>query len=157
MRIQYQPATRDYVARRAAEGKTSREINRCLTRYVARDLYRLLEGGCGCLTKHRSVVGGRSRHQDRGLAGPPRRGVTPDAAGEARHGADQRVGTPPQQHRRKSDRHDCHDRPPGDFLSEGSFEQRRHHRHADQYPVASHPFGRVRGAGPVLRASAGRW
>ena len=44
-RIQYQPATRDYVARRTAEGKTSREIKRCLARYVARDLYRLLESG----------------------------------------------------------------------------------------------------------------
>ncbi len=43
IRIQYQPATRAYVARRTAQGKTSREINRCLTRYVARDLYRLLE------------------------------------------------------------------------------------------------------------------
>ena len=42
-RIQYQPATRDYVARRSAEGKTSREIKRCLARYIARDLYRLLE------------------------------------------------------------------------------------------------------------------
>jgi transposase len=42
-RIQYQQATRDYVARRTAEGKTSREIRRCLARYVARDLYRLLE------------------------------------------------------------------------------------------------------------------
>src|SRR6478672_11577355 len=42
-RIQYQPATREYVARRSAEGKTGREIKRCLARYVARDLYRLLE------------------------------------------------------------------------------------------------------------------
>jgi transposase len=42
-RIQYQPATRDYVARRTGDGKTSREIKRCLARYVARDLYRLLE------------------------------------------------------------------------------------------------------------------
>ena len=42
-RIQYQEATRDYVARRTAEGKTGREIKRCLARYVARDLYRLLE------------------------------------------------------------------------------------------------------------------
>ena len=41
VRIQYQPATRDYVARRSAEGKTSREIKRCLARYVARDLYRI--------------------------------------------------------------------------------------------------------------------
>jgi transposase len=44
-RIQYQQATRDYIARRTAEGKTSREIKRCLARYVARDLYRLLENG----------------------------------------------------------------------------------------------------------------
>ena len=44
-RIQYQQATRDYVARRTGEGKTSREIKRCLARYVARDLYRLLESG----------------------------------------------------------------------------------------------------------------
>ena len=43
VRIQYQATTRDYVARRAAEGKTNREIKRCLARYVARDLYRLLE------------------------------------------------------------------------------------------------------------------
>ena len=43
IRIQYQPATRDYVARRRAEGKTNREIKRCLARYVARELYRLLE------------------------------------------------------------------------------------------------------------------
>ncbi len=41
VRIQYQPATRDYAARRTAEGKTNREIKRCL----ARDLYRLLESG----------------------------------------------------------------------------------------------------------------
>jgi transposase len=45
VRIQYQQATRDYVARRTAEGKTNREIKRCLARYVARDLYRLLESG----------------------------------------------------------------------------------------------------------------
>jgi transposase len=44
-RIQYQQATRDYVARRTSEGKTGREIKRCLARYVARDLYRLLENG----------------------------------------------------------------------------------------------------------------
>jgi hypothetical protein len=43
IRIQYRQPTRDYIARRRAEGKTSREIKRCLARYVARDLYRLLE------------------------------------------------------------------------------------------------------------------
>jgi transposase len=38
----HQP-TRDYTARRTTEGKTPREIRRCLKRYIARDLYRLLE------------------------------------------------------------------------------------------------------------------
>ena len=38
----HQP-TRDYRDRRTAEGKTSPEIKRCLKRYIARDLYRLLE------------------------------------------------------------------------------------------------------------------
>jgi transposase len=42
-RIRYDQVTRDYVARRTTEGKTSREIKRCLKRYIARDLYRLLE------------------------------------------------------------------------------------------------------------------
>jgi transposase len=36
------PRTRAYVARRSAEGKTSREIRRCLKRYIARELYRAL-------------------------------------------------------------------------------------------------------------------
>jgi transposase len=42
-RRQHDPATRDYIARRISEGKTSREANRCLKRYLARHLYRLLE------------------------------------------------------------------------------------------------------------------
>lgn len=44
-RIRYHASTRDYVARRTTEGKTRREIKRCLSRYIARDLYRLLETG----------------------------------------------------------------------------------------------------------------
>ena len=39
------PATITYVERRLAEGKTRREANRCLKRYLARSLYRLLETG----------------------------------------------------------------------------------------------------------------
>jgi transposase len=35
--------TRDYIDRRVRDGKTAREINRCLKRYLARHLYRLLE------------------------------------------------------------------------------------------------------------------
>ena len=34
--------TREYVARRTAEGKSKREILRCLKRYVAREVYRAL-------------------------------------------------------------------------------------------------------------------
>jgi transposase len=36
------PCTRAYIARRTAEGKTTREIRRCLKRYIARELYRQL-------------------------------------------------------------------------------------------------------------------
>jgi hypothetical protein len=39
------PATVAYIERRLAEGKTRREANRCLKRYLARSLYRLLEHG----------------------------------------------------------------------------------------------------------------
>lgn len=34
--------TRRYVARRTAEGKSKREIMRCLKRYIAREVYRIL-------------------------------------------------------------------------------------------------------------------
>jgi len=36
------PTTKVYVARRTAEGKSKREITRCLKRYVAREIFRLL-------------------------------------------------------------------------------------------------------------------
>jgi transposase len=39
------PATIAYIERRMQEGKTRREANRCLKRYLARHLYRLLEHG----------------------------------------------------------------------------------------------------------------
>ena len=41
-RIRSCPRTRAYVTRRTAEGKTPREIRRCLKRYIARELYRQL-------------------------------------------------------------------------------------------------------------------
>ena len=41
-RIRSCPRTRAYVARRTTEGKTAREIRRCLKRYIARELYRHL-------------------------------------------------------------------------------------------------------------------
>jgi transposase len=37
------PATIAYIERRLQEGKSRREANRCLKRYLARSLYRLLE------------------------------------------------------------------------------------------------------------------
>ncbi|WP_288798373.1 IS110 family transposase [uncultured Arsenicicoccus sp.] len=44
-RQRYDEATKTYTARRTAEGKTPREIRRCLKRYIIRDLYRTLESG----------------------------------------------------------------------------------------------------------------
>ena len=37
------PDTRAYITRRVTEGKTQREAVRCLKRYLARSLFRLLE------------------------------------------------------------------------------------------------------------------
>jgi transposase len=42
-RRQHDPATRDYIARRLAEGKTTREATRVLKRYLARHLYRVMQ------------------------------------------------------------------------------------------------------------------
>jgi transposase len=44
------PATIAYIERRLQEGKTRREANRCLKRYLARSLYRLLEHGAATMT-----------------------------------------------------------------------------------------------------------
>lgn len=41
-RMRTDQRTRDYVTRRLAEGKTKREIMRCLKRYIARETYRAL-------------------------------------------------------------------------------------------------------------------
>ena len=41
-RLSYDPATRRYLQRRCAEGKTKAEAIRCLKRYVARELYAYL-------------------------------------------------------------------------------------------------------------------
>ena len=42
-RRQHDQTTKDYIARRVAEGKTSRDAVRLLKRYLARNLYRLLQ------------------------------------------------------------------------------------------------------------------
>ena len=44
-RLRYDPNTRAYAQRRRAEGKTDRDIKRCLKRYIARQLYHQLEAG----------------------------------------------------------------------------------------------------------------
>jgi transposase len=43
VRLRDDPDIRAYGARRAAEGKTPREIRRCLERFTARQLFKLLE------------------------------------------------------------------------------------------------------------------
>lgn len=42
-RLRHDPDTRAYAARRRSEGKTDREIRRCLSRYITRQLFRHLE------------------------------------------------------------------------------------------------------------------
>ena len=42
-RTRHCPKTRAYIAKRTAQGKTTRETRRCLKRYIARQVYRLLE------------------------------------------------------------------------------------------------------------------
>jgi transposase len=44
------PATIAYIERRLQEGKTRREATRCLKRYLALSLYRLLERGAPLAT-----------------------------------------------------------------------------------------------------------
>ncbi len=50
-RLRHDPETRAYQQRRRADGKTDREIKRCLKRYVARQLFRQLEAGPGPLDR----------------------------------------------------------------------------------------------------------
>jgi hypothetical protein len=42
-RLRDDPQTRAYAARRRSEGKSAREVRRCLKRVVARQLFKLLE------------------------------------------------------------------------------------------------------------------
>jgi transposase len=48
-RRQHDPATRDYIARRVAEGKSRRDATRLLKRYLARHLFRLLQNEEGLM------------------------------------------------------------------------------------------------------------
>ncbi len=49
-RRQHDPATKDYIARRLAEGKTTRDAVRLLKRYLARHLYRTLNTQAALMT-----------------------------------------------------------------------------------------------------------
>jgi transposase len=77
IRLRTDPATRAYATRRRAQGKTNREINRRLIRYIARQLYRLLETQPALhLTQHRSVqraLGRWSRSPPRSICWQPSR------------------------------------------------------------------------------------
>jgi len=42
-RRQHDPAARDYITRRIAEGKSARDATRILKRYLARHLYRIMQ------------------------------------------------------------------------------------------------------------------
>ena len=42
-RTRHCPKTKAYIAKRTSQGKTTRETRRCLKRYIARQIYRLLE------------------------------------------------------------------------------------------------------------------
>ena len=68
--------TIDYINRRLHEGKTRREAIRCLKRYLARNLYRLLENRQCRLDIHRSTLAQAAIRyiQGRALTG---RGVGP--------------------------------------------------------------------------------
>lgn len=49
-RRQHDPATRDYIARRVSEGKSTRDATRLLKRYLARHLYRVMQNSTPLIT-----------------------------------------------------------------------------------------------------------
>jgi transposase len=55
-RLRYCQRTRAYVQRRTAEGKTQREIMRCLKRYIAREVYNSLHADLADTTQSRPTL-----------------------------------------------------------------------------------------------------
>ena len=55
-RMRTDQRTRDYVTRRLAEGKTKREIMRCLKRYVAREIYHPLTQPGGAPAERKTLA-----------------------------------------------------------------------------------------------------
>jgi transposase len=49
-RRQHDPATKEYIARRIAEGKSTRDATRILKRYLARHLYRVMQNASPAMT-----------------------------------------------------------------------------------------------------------
>jgi transposase len=49
-RRQHDPATKDYIARRVTEGKSTRDATRILKRYLARHLYRVMQNASPSMT-----------------------------------------------------------------------------------------------------------
>jgi transposase len=49
-RRQHDPATKDYIARRLADGKSPRDATRSLKRYLARHLYRVMQNAEPAMT-----------------------------------------------------------------------------------------------------------
>src|SRR3546814_5156966 len=45
VRMRHHPPTKEYIQRRTAEGKSPREIRRCLKRYIASEIYQNLFAG----------------------------------------------------------------------------------------------------------------
>ena len=68
------PATRAYVTRRTTEGRTKKEIIRCLKRYTARQAYRAIRHDFASSSTAPDVGGGESPHgRQRGTQVTPRR------------------------------------------------------------------------------------
>jgi len=55
-RLRWDRATQAYMQRRTAEGKTKKEIIRCLKRYVAREIYTILTAGSATPRQREATV-----------------------------------------------------------------------------------------------------
>ena len=55
-RLQHHPETKAYAARRTTQGKTTREIKRCLKRAIAREIYRYLQAHAATTRKTEFVA-----------------------------------------------------------------------------------------------------
>ena len=56
MRLRWHQPTRDYAARRTAQGRTNREIMRCLKRYLARETFALLRESGNQQSQHSTAA-----------------------------------------------------------------------------------------------------